>query len=135
MAAPKGNKFAVGNEGGRPKKYQSVEEVERILDNYFVDCDNKEKPYTVTGLALALEMGRQQLLDYGKDEKFHDTIKKAKLKCEQYAEERLFGGGQVAGVIFNMKNNYGWKDKTEQDINVSGGLADELKAARERAGK
>lgn len=43
----------------------------------------------------------------------------------------------TTAMIFWLKNRQPklWRDKTEQDINVSGGLADELKAARERAGK
>ena len=38
-------------------------------------------------------------------------------KCD--AEERLFNGGNTAGVIFNLKNNYGWVDKQEVEANVN----------------
>ena len=38
------------------------------------------------------------------------------MKCQQYAEEFLFVGKNAAGVIFNLKNNYGWRDKTEQEL-------------------
>jgi len=112
---------------GRPRKYKSAKEMQDRIDQYFAECDEQGRPYTITGLALALGMDRQRLLNYSADDEFYDTIKKAKVKCECYAEERLFQGGNVAGVIFNLKNNYGWRDKTEQEINVNVSLADALR--------
>ena len=106
--------------GGRPKKYNKAEEMQAKIDAYFSYCDEKEKPYTITGLALALDMDRRSLLNYSEDSEFFPTIKKAKQKCEAYAEEQLYLGKNTAGVIFNMKNNYNWKDKTEQEVTVEG---------------
>jgi hypothetical protein len=31
----------------------------------------------------------------------------------------LGSSGVVAGVIFNAKNNFGWVDKTESDVNLN----------------
>jgi hypothetical protein len=31
----------------------SVEEMQVKIDTYFEECDKKEEPYTITGLALA----------------------------------------------------------------------------------
>lgn len=100
---------------GRPPKYTSEEEVQRIIDDYFANCFAEERPPTVTGLALALDMTRQGLCDYGNKEQFADTIKKGKQRVELFLEERLYSGAP-AGVIFNLKNNYKWKDKTEQEV-------------------
>ena len=104
---------------GRPLKFESVEEVQELIEAYFLACDDDEKPrpYTITGLALALDTCRQTLLDYENKDEFSDTIKKAKNKIHNYAEERLYSNN-VAGVIFNLKNNFGWKDKTEVDNNT-----------------
>lgn len=99
--------------GGRPLKFKSVEDTQIKIDAYFKECDEKKKPYTVTGLAYALDTDRQTLINYEERGEYLDTIKKAKEKCQKYAEEQLFRFGQVAGVIFNMKNNYGWKDVQE----------------------
>lgn len=74
-------------------------------------------PYTITGLALALDTTRDLLIDYEDRDEFSDTIKAAKIKCHNFAERSLFGNN-ATGPIFNLKNNYGWKDKTEQDLNV-----------------
>src|SRR6056297_856811 len=116
------------DQGGRPKKYTSVKQMEKDIEKYFQSCIKQIKdpeageitykqirPFTITGLALALNMDRRTLLNYEKDDKFFPTIKKAKLKCENFAEEQLFKSGTVSGVIFNLKNNYGWKDKQEID--------------------
>ena len=43
----------------RPKLYTSVEDMQKIIDEYFIICDEKEKPYTMSGLAYALDMDRK----------------------------------------------------------------------------
>ena len=40
--------------------------------------------------------------------------------CQQYAEESLFIGKNPTGAIFNLKNNYEWKDKNETDLTTDG---------------
>lgn len=102
----------------KPLKFKSVEELQEKINNYFDNCDNLNKPYTITGLALALDTSRQCLINYENKEDYFDTIKKAKLKVEGYAEEQLFKGGNTAGVIFSLKNNYNWVDKQEIKANV-----------------
>lgn len=98
---------------GRPLKYKSDEELQKAIDDYFKMCDKKEKPYTITGLGLAIGLDRRQLLEYGEKDVFNNTIKLAKERVHAYAEEHLYKSGIAAGVIFNLKNNFGWKDKTE----------------------
>lgn len=91
--------------------------------NYLVEITHrvmtKQKPYTITGLALALDTSRETLLDYEDREEFSDTIKKAKERCHNYVENTLLTGNPT-GAIFNLKNNYGWNDKTETDITSKG---------------
>ena len=114
------------NPGGAPKKFESVEEVQTAIDLFFSKCDDRQEPYTITGLALALKTNRQTLINYQKDEMFFDTITNAKQKCENYVEKYLFTGKNTAGAIFNMINNYrGWKNTN--DINVGGQPDNELK--------
>jgi len=70
-------------------------------------------PYTITGLALALDTSRETLLEYQEREEFVDAIKRAKLRCQNFTELKLYGPN-ATGPIFSLKNNYGWKDeKTE----------------------
>ena len=100
------------NKGGRPLKFKTVEEMKEKIDAYFEECIESGRPFTITGLALALDTTRDLLLDYQEKDEYSDTIKKAKLRCENYAEEFLFKGKNVVGSIFNLKNNYKrWDDK------------------------
>lgn len=105
----------------RPKLYSSVEDMKKKIDDYFEMCDEKEKPYTMSGLAYALDMDRKSLLNYSKDEQFFPTIKRAKEKVEQQLEENaLMGKANSTFTIFNLKNNYGWKDNIEVEANTQG---------------
>ena len=118
---------------GRPPKYKTPDEMQVIIDQYFVDnqyrTDNGViKRYTMSGLALTLGMSRRALVDYAHKDEFLPTIKDARLVVEESLEQSLYGTG-VAGVIFNLKNNFGWKDQQEINANVTTrdatGLSDE----------
>lgn len=108
------------SKAGRPKKYAKVEKMKQKIDEYFKQCDNEHEPYTVTGLCLALDICRDTLSEYAKNKEFSDTIKKAKLKVENYLEKHLITDSSTTGIIFNLKNNFGWKDK--QELEHSGNL-------------
>lgn len=97
--------------GGRPPKYNTPQEMQEAIDLYFQD---NEIP-TVTGLALALGFDTRHALLYYEHEKpeFVTTIKKAKTRVEDAIEHRLLSGQAAAGCIFNLKNNFGWKDAQE----------------------
>lgn len=113
----------------RPKLYTNVEDMEKIINKYFEECDKKDKPYTMSGLAYALDMDRKSLLNYSKDETFFPTLKKAKQKVEQQLEENaLSGKANATFTIFNLKNNYAWRDKFEYEDTSENknGVMDEL---------
>ena len=68
---------------GRPKIFNDVKEVEEKINAYFNYCEEKEKPYTMSGLAYYLGIDRKTLLNYSKNEEYFHTIKKhvIKFKC------------------------------------------------------
>ncbi len=110
---------------GRKKLYSAASDMQKIIDKYFIECDEKGKPYTMSGLAYALDMDRKSLLNYSKDEEFFPTIKKAKEKVEQQLEENaLMGKANSTFTIFNLKNNYGWKDQVEVKEESNGIIGD-----------
>jgi len=114
MSAPKGNKNALGNEGGRPAFYTDPDKLQLVCDNYFKDCKTDKEPTTITGLALALGFStRKSLLDYSEKVEFVNIIKKAKLKVECEYEKRL-SGNSPTGAIFALKNME-WKDSQQFD--------------------
>lgn len=107
-------------------KYKTKEELQKGIDNYFKSCDEKEKPYTMTGLALSLGIDRRTLINYGNKELFFTLIKNAKAKVEEQLEENLYRLGNNSGVIFNLKNNYGWRDSVEVTDNRELNKVEEL---------
>lgn len=114
MPAPKGHKFSIGNQGGRPPHFKSIDSLEKLISSYFKEIIENE-PATITGLALYLGFeSRQSFYDYEKDEKFSYIIKKARLRIE-YEYEKKLTGQNVAGPVFALKN-MGWKDRSETEI-------------------
>lgn len=115
----------------------------KMVDKTVKENDYDREPYpvtkwrisegkrpTITGLAIFLDTSRQTLLEYEgevegreKNSEFADTIKKAKDLIE-FHWETMLEGNNVTGVIFNLKNNFKWADKTEQEItNPDGSLS------------
>lgn len=124
---------------GRPAAYNTAEEMQAIIEQYFKDCEgtpcihkdgtpmlNKydevvmkgSKPPTITGLALALGFNsRTTLLNYEGKEEFMNTITRAKARVEEYAESRLFDKDGVNGAKFSLANNFkAWKERQEVEL-------------------
>lgn len=105
---------------GRPWKYSSIEELEKDIKRYFNECDKKGWPYTMSDLAFALDMSRQTLINYGKDELFGSIIARARQRVEGCMERALYTA-KGSGVQFALKNNFGWRDKSEREITGADG--------------
>lgn len=131
----------------RPAKFKTAEEMQAKIDEYFnslfrpvlvwdktekenVVLTNPEtgepymeqyKPATITGLALALDMNsRTTLINYAaKNKEFLNTITRAKLRVEEYAETRLYDRDGTRGAEFSLKCNFGWRDMPPPDENVA----------------
>lgn len=125
--------------GGRPPKYKTAEEMQKVIDEYFKECEGEmlkdddgnvytdkygqpiifnSKPPTVTGLALALGFNtRLALLNYQAKAEFMNTVTRAKTFIEEYAERRLYDKDGCNGAKFNLVNNFrGWADKSELTV-------------------
>lgn len=99
----------------RPLAIETPEEFERLANEFFAQCEAKERRPTVNGLALALGLNsRQSLLNYGEREGFLDAVKRVRTRLEDEWEQGLCGGN-AAGTIFWLKNQ-GWSDKTETEL-------------------
>lgn len=123
-----------GEGGGRPPFYETDEELQAKIQEYFdsgMDWRDvvtgppnnrrveKVKVPTITGLVLYLGFAdRASFYDMEKQEKFSHTIKRARTMIEKEYEMYLQTGGG-AGAIFALKN-FGWVD--QRDI-VSAGRA------------
>lgn len=144
MAAPEGNKYALGNDGGRPPIHTDPEKVGFLVHDYFLwiegefketkekitDEDGNEKteiirewvrrpePPTVNGLTLHLGFShKSSLYDYAEKEEFSDPIKKGLTRIEKFHEIQTAKGDKCTGNIFVLKN-FGWKDSVHKEINT-----------------
>lgn len=117
---------------GRPLKFQSVEDLDKKIDEYFTLCEEKKQKPLITELAYYLDTSRETLCDYKEKDGFSDSLKKAKQRCEIILERNLIEGKvNPTGSIFNLKNNYGWKDKTETEHSGSFSLSGLFDKAKE----
>ncbi len=113
---------------GRPAKYENPEDMQKLIVEYFNECEAEGKKPTVTGLGYVLDMNRTDLINYEKcfecdrlkqypdtvRRGFVNTIKEAKRFIESCLEDKLVNGTATPiGLIFALKNNYGWVDKQE----------------------
>ena len=111
-------------------KFRTVEDMDKAINAYFAECEAKDAPVTITGLALVLDTSREVLMHVERGVGIYsqpgyvDTIKRAKLRCQNYAENHLFSGKNPAAGIFALKN-YGWSDR--QEVELSGPGGDDIK--------
>lgn len=126
--------------GGRPLKFETVPELDQAIQAYFDSCDphveqrlvdggvnqkgetiwlrrgvlTEQQPYTVSGLARALQVDRDTLVNYRNRDQFFGSVQAAYDRCHEYAESQLYGRS-ATGAAFSLKNNWGWKDRQEID--------------------
>lgn len=97
--------------GGRPLTYKTKEELGTAIDSYFDNCEQRDRPPTIAGLAYWLDVDRRSIYNYEKRDEFFHTIKRARDKIIMNIEEELISKGN-SGTIFLAKN-YGYTDKQE----------------------
>ncbi len=123
---------------GRPLKYKTVEKLQKVIDEYFDSCDNRliqgydnktneqfayisPEPYTMSGLAYALDLSRKQLMVYKRRDEFGNAVKRARRRIEADVDRRLNDKITFTpGLIFNLKNNFGWVDENKTDLTTDG---------------
>ncbi|MDD5355070.1 MAG: terminase small subunit [Candidatus Omnitrophica bacterium] len=133
-------KYNYTKKTGKPRQYSDAEQMQKKIDEYFTSCFSPKidklgniihdkngneileqtRPFTMSGLAYALDLSRVGLLNYSKRPEFISTIMRARQRCEIYAEERLFDKDGCQGAKFSLINNYeNWKDKTDIEHSMS----------------
>ena len=129
---------------GRPRLFNTPEEMQTKIDDYFNECEarqvqiqiegadgkiqcmsvNKPMPYAIAELAYHLGFcDRSQFNGYGADHpEFSPTIKRARTKIEGQRERFLAEppkGCQPVAMIFALKNCHGWRDEQQQQLSIS----------------
>ncbi len=119
---------------GRPKKYTAAQ-AQKLIDGFFNHCDNADKPYTITGLALALDTSRKMLCEWAeREDELAAVVTRAKTRVEHYLEELLLTARNPVGAIFALKN-HGWSDRQQLEVSGSLDIAGRLRAGRDRLAK
>lgn len=138
MPVPKVPKAIAKKKQVRPsiQKFRTAKDMQVVIDKYFDECDSRTvqfyhaksgttvevidpAPYTMAGLARRLGMSREALCDYSRKESFYEIIKEARSRVHENVETRLMEK-QAVGAIFNLKNNFGWRDRNETDLTTLG---------------
>ena len=107
---------------GRPLKIDNAEELEKLVNEYFENTD--EKKITITGLCLYLGLTKETFYEYARREEYRDILNRARLMVENSYEISLREFGRT-GDIFALKN-FGWRDKMEVENNNELTKLDEL---------
>ena len=135
---------------GRPfgtLKYDNLEDLEAGIEKYFADCDARpvldkdgnqitdksgnpmfypSKPYTMEGLALALNITVRTLSNYAEQDDYFPAINRARARCLAYKSERLYDKDGVQGAKFDLVNNSarmgGLQYADKQDLSIDGSL-------------
>jgi uridine phosphorylase len=95
---------------GRNKKYTPTKLRNKVID-YFTNCYVEAKPPTVTGLTLHLKISRETFYSYMNDLTMREVLETARYMMENWLEEKLVMSKQnPTGIIFALKNRFGWKD-------------------------
>ena len=100
------------NKVGRPRKFASPEDLEKLLNEYFEGKEYNE--ITLTGLCLFLDINKDTFYEYAKRDEFKHMLDMARLRIENSYEIALRKDGGSEN-IFALKN-FGWKEKQEMDI-------------------
>ena len=108
------------NPGGRPVKWKTPQEMYLAGETYLKARLEQKKVLKIAGLALALDLSYQGLLEYEEKPQFSETVKKLKTMILDAAEDRLYSNHTTA-AIWHTKQ-LGFKDKSE--VEMSGGLSD-----------
>lgn len=119
MGAPKGNKFAeVWNEETTLNKLAEI-------TNYIKE---NKKEFHLGGILVQCELYPDWWSDmankFSNNLKVYRTIKSIETLLEQRIINATISGEakSAAMAIFYLKNKHGYKDKTEQDVNLNANL-------------
>lgn len=143
-----GNSEDSSQKVGRPLIFETVDELDMAIQNYFADCDphaakalvetghdaqgnmlydtrtvlTEQKPYTSYGLARFLKIDRKTLLNYKNRDQYFPSIQAALNRIAEYAESQLYGP-YANGAKFSLTNNFKddeWSDRKAVDHTTKG---------------
>ena len=126
---------------GRPRRFNSVKELEKAWEDYKEHCDNRmvlthdfssknsefvskelkrSVTYTIEGFCVFAGISRAAFYErYAEDKKFADMVTRMREECEIDAREKFELGvvpSQLAGL---WMSHYGYSTKNDSNVNVT----------------
>ena len=111
---------------GRIPKFETPEQLDTMMAQYFEEVKNNKEHPTLTGLALALGIDRKTLMNYSSKDDFLPIINKAKELILKYTEQMLIDKSKFTPwQIFYLKNNFkeDYQDRIEVKNEHSGSIS------------
>lgn len=105
--------------------FTRVEEIQERFEEFKEWCKQEKRPLTVSRFAVFCDCDRNTITKYASGAydneyvNFSSTIKKMLSEIESDKVERGLSGDYNASVtIFDLKNNHGYVDKQDHDIQL-----------------
>lgn len=103
-------------------KWDDPDKLSQAISDYYDDCDRRNAPYTIAGLALWLGFSnKDSVRDYcGRKDELGEIMNSARLRIEQQRSEQLITaeGAAPVGKMFDLKCNFGWQEPPQrQEVN------------------
>lgn len=93
--------------------FNSPGELENKFFDYINYCKAEEVP-NIIGFCRYCGIHRDTYYEYKNNKpEYSDTIKRIETVLEDVTVQKLFSARNPAGVIFYLKNKFGWVDKQE----------------------
>jgi hypothetical protein len=113
---------------GKKRKYTPVK-FKNEANKYFEYCEKTDNIPTQKGLMLYMKMGYSSWANYQKYPEYRDLMDYVMMVINDWLEKDVYNTpGAAAGKLAYMKNNAGWRDKTEIEQIVTHRSVDEARA-------
>lgn len=97
--------------------YNTPEELKAKIDEYIAKQKEDQEPCTMAGLSVFLGYASPRSLSdvrARKNEEYAEVLEYGKTRIEDEKNRKMLKNQyNVAGAIFDLKNNHGWTDKQE----------------------
>ena len=120
MAAPKGNKNAIGNKGGTPTIYgkRIIQQTEQYLKDF---KKNGEVIPTIEGLAVYLKIGRRTIYDWAKQEDKVEFSHIVEALLSLQSRDLVSGGlsnKMNSNIAKLLLGKHGYKEESKQEVKI-----------------
>lgn len=98
---------------GRPFKFYSMDELEKVIQEYFKYCQHERIVPGKVGLISYLGISKKTFYNYQEDDSpYKDVMERALIAIEAFNETLLYTD-KFKGAKFTLEQQYGWNEGTK----------------------